>query len=75
MGSGKRGAPINPTPSRSLSTADEGMTHQILIFVLYGFKPRSKPVKRMIKAHKDLYLAQPRKPKLGMHWKDSREKI
>jgi hypothetical protein len=51
------------------------MTHQVLIFGLFRFKPRSKPVKRMIKAHKDLYLAQPRKPKLGMHCKDSREKI
>jgi hypothetical protein len=34
-----------------------------------------KPVERMIKAHKDLYLAQPREPKLGVHCKDSREKI
>jgi hypothetical protein len=51
------------------------MTHLVLIFGLYGFKPRSKPAKRMIKAHKDLYLAQPWKPKLGVHCKDSREKI
>jgi hypothetical protein len=48
------------------------MTHRILIFGLYGFKPRSKPVERMIKAHKDLYLARPRKPNLGMYCKDSK---
>jgi hypothetical protein len=51
---------------------DEGMTHQVLIFSLSGLKPRSKPIEGMIKAHKDLYLEQPRKAKLGMHCKDSK---
>jgi hypothetical protein len=55
--------------------SDKGMTHRVLIFGLYGFKPRSKPVERMIKAHKGLYLAQPRKPKLGVHSKNLRKKI
>jgi hypothetical protein len=31
---------------------DEGMTHWVLIFGLYGFKLRSKPVERIMKAHK-----------------------
>jgi hypothetical protein len=48
------------------------MTHWVLIFGLSGLKPRSKPIKGMIKAHKDLYLAQPRKTKLGVHCKDSK---
>jgi hypothetical protein len=43
-----------------------------IIFGLYGFKPRSKPVKGMIKAHEELYLALPRKMKLGVHCKDSK---
>jgi hypothetical protein len=51
------------------------MTHRVLIFGLYGFKPKSKPIERMIKAHKDPYLAWPRKPKLGIHYKALRQKI
>jgi hypothetical protein len=48
------------------------MTHRVLIFGLSGLKPRSKPIEGMIKAHKYLHLAQPRKPKLGVHCKDSK---
>jgi hypothetical protein len=49
---------------------DEGITHRVLIFGLYSFKPRSKPVARMIKAHGYIRLAQPMKPKLGVHCND-----
>jgi hypothetical protein len=48
------------------------MTHRVLIFGLSGHKPRRKPIEGMIKDHKDLYLAEPRKPKLGVHCKDSK---
>jgi hypothetical protein len=48
------------------------MIHWVPIFGLYGFKPMSKPIEGMIKAHRELYLAHPRKPKLGVHCKDSK---
>jgi hypothetical protein len=51
---------------------DKGMTHRVLIFGLCGFKPRSKPVERIIKAHIYIRLAQPMKPKLGVHFKESK---
>jgi hypothetical protein len=37
---------------RHSGATDKGMTHRVLIFNIYGFKPRSKPVERVIKAHR-----------------------
>jgi hypothetical protein len=34
------------------------MTHRVLIFGLHGFKPRSKPVDRVIKAHSAAHEAE-----------------
>jgi hypothetical protein len=50
------------------------MTQRVLIFGLYGFWPRSKPVGEKIKAHRGAQIAQPMKPKLGVHCKNSKEK-
>jgi hypothetical protein len=58
----------------SLAGGDDDMTHQVLIFGLCGLKSRSKPAERMIKAHRCICLAQPMKPKLGVHCKNSKEK-
>jgi hypothetical protein len=46
---------------------DEGMTQRVLIFILCGFRPRSKPVEGMVEAHGSAPMAQPMKPKLGVH--------
>jgi hypothetical protein len=53
---------------------DEGMTQRVLIFALCGFRPRSKLVEGMIEAHRGARMAQPMKPKLGVHYKNSKEK-
>jgi hypothetical protein len=41
------------------------MTHRVLIFGLCGFKPRYKPVERIIKAYEHNQLARPRSQDLA----------
>jgi hypothetical protein len=59
---------------RHSGATDKGMIKRVLIFGLYSFWPRSKLVGGKIKAHRGARMAQPIKPKLGVHYKNSKEK-
>jgi hypothetical protein len=67
-------ANISRDPTPCLIAPDEGMTHRVLIFGLCGFKPRSKSVERMIKAHRSICLARRPWSRSLVHCKNSKEK-